>query len=224
MKPQQIEDQRYQKEDHCEINFEEKMMFEMLDNWSKGKEKSSIKVLDIGCGSGLIAKEIKKMGYSVEGVDFSEEAVKKAVQNGINASVCDLDGGINKSDGKFDIVWAGDIIEHVFDPIGLLKEINRVLKNKGILILCIPSDVGLVSRIKMLFGHSYQEITYKKSGYHKHHTFFNLSLISFMLEKAFLKINHVKKILILNKKRYLINFLPSAFYNELVITAQKNEI
>ncbi|OGI34875.1 MAG: hypothetical protein A2259_00615 [Candidatus Moranbacteria bacterium RIFOXYA2_FULL_43_15] len=223
MKPQQIENQRYQKNDHCEINFEEKIMFQMLDKHRKKikKDRADIRLLDIGCGSGLITKKIQEMGYLTEGLDFSQEAVNKAISNGINANVCDLDEGISKPDGEYDVVWAGDIIEHVFDPIGLIKEISRVLKDRGALILCIPSDVGLISRIKMLIGHSYQEITYKKSGYHKHHTFFNLELISFMLEKAGFKIQEVNKILILNKKRYLMNFLPSAFYNELVIMTQK---
>ena len=102
-----------------------------------------------------------------------------------------------------------------------MKEINRILKKDGVLILCIPSDVGLISRLKMLLGYSYQEITYKKYGFHKHHTFFNLKLISYMLKKANLKIQKINKILILNKKRYSVNFLPSILYNELVVMAKK---
>lgn len=221
MKPEERENQRYKNENHCDVNFEERKMFKMLNSWSRNKEKSKIKILDIGCGSGMITKKIKDLGYEVEGLDFSEEAINRAVANGINASVCNLDEGIKRPDSSYDVIWAGDIIEHVFDPIGLIKELHRILKKDGVLILCIPSDVGLVSRIKMLFGHSYQEITYKKYGCHKHHTFFNLGLISFMLKKSGFKIQEINKILILNKKRYLVNSFPSAFYNELVILAKK---
>lgn len=223
MKPQQIENNRYKKDEHCKINLEEDLMFEVLEKYAKqlNKKKEEIIVLDIGCGSGAITKKIIDLGYSAEGLDFSEEAVSRAIKNGINAKVCDLDTGISKPDQKYDFVWAGDIIEHVFDPIGLLKEINRVLKPSGKLILSIPSDVGLVSRIKMLFGISYQEQMYRRSGYYKHHTFFNLSLISFMLSNVNLAPINISKILILNKKRYRVDLLPSAFYNTLVITASK---
>lgn len=223
MKPSERENKRYKEKDHCKIKMEERLMFQALEKYSENtdKKREELKVLDIGCGSGLVTKKIKELGYQTEGLDFSEEAVKKATLNGISASVCDLDEGINKSDGSYDVVWAGDIVEHVFDPIGLLKEANRALKNGGIIIMCIPSDVGLVSRMKMLFGYSHQELIYKKTGYYKHHTFFNLRLASFMLNQSNFEIREIKKLLILNKKRYVMNFLPSAFYNELVITARK---
>lgn len=223
MNQKERENQRYEKDDHCKINFEERMMFKILNNWSRNRERASVKVLDIGCGSGLITKEIKKIGYSVEGVDFSKEAIAKAICNGIDTSICDLDEGIDKPNERYDVVWAGDIIEHVFDPIGLIKEIYRVLKKNGIVIICIPSDVGIISRIKMLFGVSYQEQMYRKSGYYKHHTFFSLNLILYMLKIAKLTPKEINKILIFNKKRYLVNILPSAFYNTLVILAKKNE-
>jgi len=222
MKPQQFENARYKKEDHCDVKLEEQLMFSMLKDYAK--DKKNFKVLDIGCGSGRITKKIKDLGLEVEGLDFSEEAVKKAVSNGIKADVCDLDEGIIKKDNEFDAVWAGDIIEHVFDPINLIREINRVLKKNGVLILAIPSDVGLISRIKMLLGQSYQEQMYRRSGFYKHHTFFNLSLIKFMLGKGNFSINKIEKLLILNKKRYHVNALPSAFYNQLVIIAKKNEV
>jgi 2-polyprenyl-3-methyl-5-hydroxy-6-metoxy-1,4-benzoquinol methylase len=225
MKPQQIENQRYKKEDHCKIMLEEEMMFKLLNDWSEQCQmpKSDIKILDLGCGSGLITKKIKNLGYQVNGLDFSEEAIKKAIANGIDAKICNLDEKIDALDQEYDVVWAGDIIEHVFDPIGLLKEINRVLKSRGILIICIPSDVGLVSRFKILLGYSYQESIYKKSGYYKHHTFFNLSLVSFMLNRNNFKIEKINKVLILNRKRFHIKFLPSPFYNELIIKAQKEQ-
>lgn len=219
MKPQQVENSRYKDKDYCAIHLEEQLMFSMLKRYAKNKEK--IRVLDIGCGSGLITKKIQDLGFDVEGLDFSEEAVKKTRSNGIDAEICDLDEGISKNDNEFDVVWAGDIIEHVFDPINLIKEINRILKKDGILILGIPSDVGLISRIKVLLGQSYQEQMYRRSGFYKHHTFFNLSLIKFMLKKANLSIKEVEKVLIINRKRFRANLMPSAFYNQLVITAQK---
>lgn len=224
MKPEQIENKRYKTRDFCEIKKEEEIMFEMLDDYfkeSNKKAKNDLKILDIGCGSGKITNIIKNKGYDVYGLDFSYEAVRKAIQLGIHADICNLDEGIKGSNNSFDVVWAGDIIEHVFDPIGLLKEANRVLRKGGKLLITIPNDVGLITRIRILFGISYQAQMYKSAGYFKHHTFFTLDLIKFMLENARFKIKEVQKILNLGKKRISINYAPSFLYNELVIKAEK---
>jgi len=198
-------------------------MFNLLDHHSKKikKKPKDMIVLDIGCGSGRITKRILDKGYNVQGLDFSEEAVLKSKQIGIKATVCDLDKGIIANDNTYDIVWAGDIIEHVFDPIGLLQESNRVLKKNGALLMTIPSDVGLISRIKILFGQSYQSGMYKSSGYYKHHTFFNIDLIKFMLKKSGFRILTLRKLLLLGSLRINASGAPSAFYNEMIIYAKK---
>lgn len=202
-------------------------MFSGLDHYRHERKISAKKlsVLDIGCGTGRIGKEIQKRGYQVTGLDFSSVAVSKAKKLGINAKLCDIDAGLStETSHAHDVVWAGDIIEHVFDPLGLLREVKRVLKKEGALLLSIPSDVGIVSRIKMLLGISYQEQMYRRSGFYKHHTFFNLRLITYMLAKTGFRIVSTEKLLISpNKKRYRMNGFPSAFYNEIVITAKPNE-
>lgn len=223
MRPDERENQRYATEDYCPISKEEEMMFRLLAQYTKEKNifPSQLKILDIGCGSGKISKELLKKGYQVIGLDFSEEAIKKAQGQGVVAKRANLDEGIPETSDTYDIVWAGDIVEHVFDPIGLLKESARVLKPGGTILITIPSDVGLLSRIKMLFGISHQEQMYTTSGFYKHHTFFTPRLIRFMLKKAGLNIHTFKKILILGKNRYEIQFLPSAFFNEMIIAARK---
>lgn len=222
MKPEERENQRYSKNDFCTVSKEEEKMLNILSEYKKSLGNKSLKVLDIGCGSGRIGKKIQDLGNQVTGLDFSEEAVKKASENGISAKKANLDEGIPEIDNTYDAVWAGDIIEHVFDPIGLLKESFRVLKKDGIILITIPSDVGIVSRIKMLFGISHQEQMYMTSGFYKHHTFFTPRLIRFMLKKSGFHIEEFHKILILGKNRYQVNLFPSAFFNEMIIRAKKS--
>lgn len=227
MKAEQQENDRYSQEDFCHINMEEELMFSLLARYTGSRKVApdQISLLDIGCGSGRIAHILLQKGYKVFGIDFSETALARARKRGLDVKRANLDEGIPEPDHSYDVVWAGDIIEHVFDPIGLLKDVQRVLKPGGVLIFSIPSDVGIVSRFKMLIGYSYQEEMYRRSGFYKHHTFFNLRLITFMLRKAKLSPVKVEKVLIgRKKKRHHVNILPSAFYNELVIMAKKDGV
>jgi len=158
------------------IDLEERIMFSFLP-------KPEGQILDIGCGVGNITKKIQSLGFSVNGVDFSEEAIKKAMTR-IPAKCWDLDKGIPFNNNSFDIVWAGDVIEHVFDPIGLLEEINRVLKKDGHLFLSVPNDFNIYKRINVIFsGKSIQSNLYRRRKQCKHHTYFSLELLEYMLSQ-----------------------------------------
>lgn len=225
MKPEEREDARYAKEEFCPISLEEQKMFQLLKAHQQklGVQPKDVAVLDIGCGSGRISQQLMEYGYTVQGLDFSEEAVKKALAKGVSAKQANLDEGIPEPNARYDVVWAGDIVEHVFDPIGLLRESERVLKPGGVILITIPSDVGLVSRLKMLFGISHQEQMYMTSGFYKHHTFFTPRLIRYMLGKSSLTVESFETILILGKQRLSIpSSLSSAFFNEMIISARKH--
>lgn len=221
MRADERENQRYQTEDFCTMSQEEEIMLSLLKKYKPLTSEGAIRVLDIGCESGRITQLIQDLGYTVTGLDFSSEAIKKASAKGLTVKQANLDEGIPEPDNSFDAVWAGDVVEHVFDPIGLLKNSHRVLRPGGIMLITIPSDVGLVSRIKMLFGISHQEGMYRTSGFYKHHTFFTPRLIRFMLNKVSLRVISFQKILILGSKRLLLPWAPSALFNEMIIVARK---
>lgn len=111
------------------------------------------KVLDLGCGNGELSKKIKELtGAEVYGVDFYPERYNLAIEKGINVKDFDLNKGIPFEDSFFDMVFAGEIIEHVFNPDFFLREINRVLKKGGILVLTTPNLAAWHNRILLLFG------------------------------------------------------------------------
>lgn len=180
MKPQERENLIYSRGYKNSIEKEEEIMFSLLPRLKNGK------LLDVGCGEGSISIELEKRGFEVYGIDFSSIAVKKAKEKDINAIECDVDEkGIPFEDNLFDVVWAGDIIEHVFDPIFLLKEIYRVSKKKGKILMTIPNDINLVVRLLVfLKGRSPQSGTYRSFGQCKHHTIFSFELLEYMLSKA----------------------------------------
>ena len=119
------------------------------------KEKNPVKLLDIGCYDGRIGVILKeKLGKQCEayGIDIAKNTVKLARQKGINAKVCNITEGINFEDNMFDYIFAGEIIEHVQDTDFFMREVKRILKPGGILIITTPNFLSLGRRIYYLFG------------------------------------------------------------------------
>jgi len=216
MTPEEREDLHYSNGKTNPIDIEEQTMFSLLP------VAKYQKLLDVGCGVGTISLKLKERGFNVFGIDFSSVAIEKVREKGINALKIDLDKeGIKFEDNFFDIVWAGDVIEHVFDPIFVLKEINRVLAPGGLLLCTIPYDLRISTRIRMLFGHSFQENIYRQYGQCKHHTFFSLPLMKYMFEEALMQIKDVRFVIrfpktrkdFITKNRGLVYFARSAVIN-----------
>jgi len=180
MKPEEREDLRYSEGADNPIGIEEEIMFSLLPMIDEGK------LLDVGCGVGTISLELQQKGFEVYGIDFSSVAVKKAREKGINAKVCDIDkDGIPFANSDFDVVWAGDVVEHVFDPIFLFQEMARVLKPTGQVLLTTPNSLNIFARTSIfLTGKSPQSNIYRRLKQCKHHTLFSFELLQYMLEEA----------------------------------------
>jgi methionine biosynthesis protein MetW len=112
------------------------------------------KVLDIGCGDGWFGKRIKKeFEADVHGVDISDVALKKARSSGLKVKQHDLDGNkLPYPNNQFDAVLCGDIIEHLFNTEFFIKEIWRVLKKDGFLVLSVPNIAAYYNRLVLLVG------------------------------------------------------------------------
>jgi methionine biosynthesis protein MetW len=113
------------------------------------------RILDVGCGNGLFSLLLKQVcNAEVYGVEISKINIESATKKGINALQLDLDKEIFPfEDNYFDAVFAGEVIEHLYDPDHLLDEIYRTLKPKGALILTTPNLACWQNRISLLFGY-----------------------------------------------------------------------
>src|SRR3989344_6221950 len=92
-------------------------------------ERKGLKILDIGCGGGLLSQELQKYGKAVC-IDPSAEAVNFAVQRGVEAekiSILDY-----KKEGEYDCVIALDVLEHCEDDLLAIKNIYNLLKPGGV--------------------------------------------------------------------------------------------
>ena len=106
------------------------------------------RVLDVGCGEGRFAAELARRGFAVVGVDVAEEPLRRARarEPGLELRIVPAEGRWPLADASFDLVWAGETIEHVADTVGWLSEVHRVLRAGGRLLLSTPAH----GRLRML--------------------------------------------------------------------------
>jgi methionine biosynthesis protein MetW len=114
------------------------------------------RLLDIGCGDGtftVLLKETVKAREAV-GIEIAPEAVSIAKRKGIEAYQVDIDGNtLPFESGGFDVVYCGEIIEHIFNPDLLMDEVRRVMKAGGSAIFTTPNLAGWPNRLALLLGY-----------------------------------------------------------------------
>ncbi len=155
---------------------------EALRMISKGQ-----KVLDIGCGDGLLLEALVKKGAVVSGVDISEEGVKKCRAKGLDVSVSDASHEkLPFPDHSADVVTLLDILEHVYSPEVLLKEAVRV--SRGNLIIGVPNFNSLPARVQVLLG----KVPENNLPHKGHLYWFNYGVLLKLLKKNNLRIEEMR--------------------------------
>jgi len=114
-------------------------------------------VLDLGCRDGALTGYYTE-GNSIVGVDIDREALELCASRlGIKTLWHDINDGLPFGDGSFDIVVAGEVLEHIFYPEIVLREIARVLKTGGAFIGSVPNAFRLKNRLLFLFGKDFND-------------------------------------------------------------------
>jgi len=98
------------------------------------------KLLDIGCAMGVLLEEAKKIGYKVQGIDISQDAVtycRKRKLDVIAGTIASARAKLKKN--SFDVVTAFEIIEHEQNPLGMMLRVHELLNAGGITVLTTPN-------------------------------------------------------------------------------------
>lgn len=111
------------------------------------KYKTKGSILDIGCSAGFFLKVAKEIGWKTCGIEISDDTAQIARHRyGLEV----LTGTIEETgitQGSFDVVTMWDLIEHARNPMKTMLNVNKVLKDEGLLFLSTPNVDGLFPKI-----------------------------------------------------------------------------
>jgi 2-polyprenyl-3-methyl-5-hydroxy-6-metoxy-1,4-benzoquinol methylase len=115
-------------------------LFATRRDWLLERVHAGEVVLDVGCGDGAFAAELAAAGCDVVGVDVDADAIERAARRapGARFALWSPDARLPLADASVDVVWAGEVIEHVAELAAWLSELRRVLRSGGRMLLSTP--------------------------------------------------------------------------------------
>lgn len=149
------------------------------------KYKKDGKSLDIGCGNGEFILAMQRHGFEAWGIEVNPEAEKftgKRLEGRILYKDIKECGFLPKS---FDIITMFQSLEHIYDLTELFSEINKVLKDDGLLYICVPNSAFFEAR---LFGPYYYNLEVPRHMY-----FFTAKSLEALLLKHGFKVSSLLK-------------------------------
>jgi len=125
--------------------------------------------LDVGCGAGLLAEPLARMGAEVTAVDAAPEciAVAKDHAAGQGLAIDYRATGVEAVDGKFDLITAMEVIEHVADPQQFVNGLAARLASGGLLILSTPNKTAWSKLLTITLAESFGQIPKGTHDYDK---------------------------------------------------------
>jgi len=137
--------------------------------------KKGGRVLDLGCGAGRLLDWLKRHGWQTYGVEISKQAAEYGKKRGLNI----FNGELVETKFPqefFDAVVINQVLEHLYDPKGILWEVYRVLRPGGLLIVGVPNIESYESKV---FGEYWSPLDIPRHLYH-----FSYETLKTMLQKT----------------------------------------
>jgi 2-polyprenyl-3-methyl-5-hydroxy-6-metoxy-1,4-benzoquinol methylase len=111
------------------------------------KYASGTDLLDVGCAQGFFLFNASKAGYTTKGVEMSQDAVAYARKEfGLDVEAKPFEE-LRFAENHFDVVTLWQVLEHVPYPLMMLKEVHRILKPGGLLVVSTPNIGGVPAKI-----------------------------------------------------------------------------
>jgi SAM-dependent methyltransferase len=130
--------------------------------------QDSSQILIAGSGQGSLEYKLLRKGIratNIHAVDINPAQYKLQT---VNVQYCDLNGSLPFTPQTFDVCFAVEVIEHLYNPRNLIDEVWRVLKTDGMLFLTTPNVHSIMQKIRFLFSDKFawfSEQDYLGSGH-----------------------------------------------------------
>jgi SAM-dependent methyltransferase len=198
-----------------------------IDRQSAARIPEGARVLEIGCATGFVGKYlIKKKHCEVIGVELGKDEAKEAVKVLQNVIIGDIEDKKTilqiKKLGKFDVVYASALIEHLRDPWVALQTWGTFLKKDGRLIITTSNVVHWSTRLKLLKG----DFSYQQYGIldNTHLRFFTTKTFPKLAEDAGFSVSYFSIDPVGGRyprvSRFLSRFFPNTFAYQMLIEAK----
>jgi ubiquinone/menaquinone biosynthesis C-methylase UbiE len=105
------------------------------DDFDTYLEQKDGRILELGFGQGTFMHHATKNGHRITGLDMNGTEIRKAKMEGLDARRGDVSKRLPFKDGEFDMVYSSQVIEHIAEPCTMMKEMHRVLKPGGKLVI-----------------------------------------------------------------------------------------
>jgi 2-polyprenyl-3-methyl-5-hydroxy-6-metoxy-1,4-benzoquinol methylase len=109
------------------------------------------RLLDVGCGHGLLLDEARRRGYDTVGLELSREAARHARELGLDVREVPLEafteGTNGDSPGAFDAIVLADVLEHLDDPVAAIDRCAALLRPGGVLCVVTPDPSSATARL-----------------------------------------------------------------------------
>ena len=104
------------------------------------KATTGRRMIDIGCGPGTFLLVAKRRGWEVTGVEPAAEAAEKASGIGLDVFHGYVADFVATAPRPFDVAVSFEVLEHVPDPVAVMREIHRLLKPGGLVFISVPNQ------------------------------------------------------------------------------------
>ena len=181
-----------------------------------------MKILDLGCGGGLVSEGLSKIGANVTGIDFVKDNINiariHAQKSNLNIDYKTLDFENEKISSKYDIIVIFEVLEHLSDWKSFIKKIQSNLKSNGVLIISTINK-NLISKF-LAIDLAENFLNWIPLNTHNYHKFIRPKELEFFLNQnnfkniSFkgLQYNPFKKKWILSENTN-VNYFCSCFLN-----------
>lgn len=122
----------------------------LLQLLSRDPKRTALKVLDLGCGTGLGSLLFFEKGFEVTGMDFSPGMLQVCKKRPFKQLICqNINEELAAPEAAFDIVICLGTFEFVEDPLFVFKQVEAVLKPGGLFAFTMPTSKGPCERLKI---------------------------------------------------------------------------